>query len=92
LRIGLLDHRCQLSAAAPRPGTVTVVATDAGSAAHDAVLNRDGRRIGGSRVLAPGESRTFPITVAAGSPVHVTCTLPGHDAAGMHATLTVSRS
>jgi PHD/YefM family antitoxin component YafN of YafNO toxin-antitoxin module len=54
LRIGLLDHRCQLSAAAPRPGTVTVVATDAGSAAHDAVLNRDGRRIGGSRVLAPG--------------------------------------
>jgi plastocyanin len=92
LRIGLLDYRFQLSTAALRPGTVTVVATDAGSAAHDAVFTQDGRRIGGSRVLAPGESQTFPITVAAGSAVHVTCTLPGHDAAGMHATLSVPRA
>jgi plastocyanin len=91
LRIGLLDYRFQLSAATLAPGSVTVVATNAGGTAHDAVFAQGGHTLGGSRVLAPGESQTFSITVAAGSPVHVECTLPGHDAAGMHATLSVAR-
>jgi plastocyanin len=89
LRIGLLDYRFQLSAATLAPGSVTVVATNAGGTAHDAVFSQAGRDIGGSRVLAPGESQTFRIDVAAGAPVHVECTLPGHDAAGMHASLSV---
>jgi plastocyanin len=90
LRIGLLDYRFQLSAATLAPGSVTVVATNAGGTAHDAVFAQGGHRLGGSRVLAPGETETFSITVAAGSPVHLECSLPGHDAAGMHATLAVA--
>jgi plastocyanin len=90
LRIGLLDYRFQLSAGTLAPGTVTVVATNAGGTAHDAVFAQGAHHLGGSRVLAPGDSQTFTIEVAAGSPVQVECTLPGHDAAGMHASLRVA--
>lgn len=90
LRVGLIEYRFQLSAATLAPGDVTVVATDAGSSQHDAVFSQDGKVIGRSRVLNPGEQQRFTIRVAPGVPVHLECTLPGHDAAGMHATLQVS--
>jgi hypothetical protein len=90
LRVGMIEYRFQLSAGSLRPGEVTVVATDAGSSQHDVVFSQDGRVIGRSRVLSPGDQQTFRIRVAPGAPVHLECTLPGHDLAGMHATLPVA--
>jgi hypothetical protein len=92
LRIGLIEYRFQLSAATLQPGEVTVIATDAGSSQHDVVLSQGGTVIGRSRVLNPGERQTFRIQVAAGRPVHLECTLPGHDVAGMHATVAVAKA
>jgi plastocyanin len=91
LRIGMFEYRFQLSAAQVRSGTVTVVATNAGSSEHDVVLSEDGARIGRSDVLPPGGQQTFPVQVAPGGPVRLECSLPGHDAAGMHAEVQVSR-
>lgn len=91
LRVGLIEYRLQLSAGTLRPGKVTVVATDAGSSQHDVVLSQGGKVLGGSRVLNPGQQQTFTVDVAPGQPVHLECTLPGHDAAGMHATVQVAR-
>lgn len=90
LRVGLIEYRFQLSAGTLAPGVVTVVATDAGSSQHDVVLSQHGRVIGRSRVLNPGEQQRFTVTVAPGTPVHLECTLPGHDAAGMHADVAVA--
>jgi uncharacterized cupredoxin-like copper-binding protein len=90
LRVGMIEYRFQLSAGTLRAGEVTVVATDAGSSQHDVVLTQDGTVVGRSRVLEPGEQQTFRIRVAAGRPVHLECTLPGHDVAGMHATVQVA--
>jgi plastocyanin len=90
LRVGLLDYRFQLSADTLRPGSVTVVATNAGSTAHDVVFRERGTELGGSAVLAPGQQQTFAIRVAPGGPVELECTLPGHAAAGMHATVRVA--
>jgi hypothetical protein len=90
LRIGMIEYRFQLSAGTLRPGEVTVVATDAGSSQHDVVLTQGGKVVGRSRVLDPGEQQTFRIRVAPGRPVHLECTLPGHDVAGMHATVQVA--
>jgi plastocyanin len=90
LRVGLLDYRFQLSAATLRPGPVTVVATNAGSTAHDVVLSEHGTEIGRSAVLAPGQQQTFRIRVAGGGPVDLECTLPGHAAAGMRASVRVA--
>lgn len=90
LRIGMIEYRFQLSAAKLAPGGVTVVATDAGSSQHDVVLTQGGEVVGRSRVLNPGEQQTFRMRVAPGQPVHLECTLPGHDVAGMHATVQVA--
>lgn len=91
LRVGLMEYRFQLSAATLRPGPVTVVVTDVGSAEHDVALSQNGKHVGGSAVLAPGQEQTFQVQVAPSASVHLECTLPGHDAAGMHASLAVSR-
>jgi len=92
LRIGMMEYRFQLSAGTLRPGEVSVTATDVGSAQHDVVLRQGGRVVGRSRVLQPGQQQTFRVHVAPGTPVHLECTLPGHDLAGMHATVSVARS
>jgi plastocyanin len=90
LRIGMIDYRFQLSAATLAPGTVTVVATNAGSSEHDVVLSEGGTEIGHSDVLPPGSQQTFTVQVSAGGPVHLECSVPGHDAAGMHAQVAVA--
>jgi plastocyanin len=89
LRVGMIEYRFQLSAAAVRPGTLTVVATNTGSAEHDVVLTENGTEIGRSDVLPPGGQQTFQVQVAPGGPVHLECSMPGHDAAGMHADVAV---
>jgi plastocyanin len=91
LRLGMIDYRFQLSAATLQPGTVLVVATNAGSSEHDVVLTEDGTEIGRSAVLPPGGQQTFSVQVTVGGPVHLECSVPGHDAAGMHADVAVAR-
>jgi plastocyanin len=90
LRIGMIDYRFQLSAATLEPGTVTVVATNAGSSEHDVVLTEGGTELGRSDVLPPGGQQTFAVQVIAGGPVHLECSVPGHDTAGMHAEVAVA--
>jgi plastocyanin len=89
LRVGMQEYAFQLSARSLVPGPVTVVVTNAGSAAHDVVLEQDDVEIGRSDVLSPGERQTLAVQVDAGSPVHLTCTLTGHAEAGMHAAVDV---
>jgi plastocyanin len=91
LRVGMIDYRFQLSAASVRPGTVTVVATNAGSSEHDVVVTEGGAQLGRSDVLAPGGQQTFTVEVRPGGRVHLECTLPGHDTAGMHAEVAVAQ-
>jgi len=90
LRVGMMDYRFQLSAATLAPGSVTVVATNAGSSEHDVVLSEGGTEIGRSDVLPPGGQQTFTVDVGIAGPVHLECSLPGHDAAGMRADLQVA--
>jgi uncharacterized cupredoxin-like copper-binding protein len=91
LRIGMMEDRFQLSAATLEPGEVRVTATDVGSAQHDVVLSQDGKVLGHSAVLQPGQQQTFRVRVAPGAPVHLMCDLAGHAAAGMHATVAVAK-
>lgn len=91
LRIGMMEYRFQLSAGTLQPGEVRVTATDVGSAQHDVVLSQDGKVVGRSAVLQPGQQQTFRVRVAPGVPVHLECDLTGHAAAGMHATVSVAK-
>lgn len=89
LRIGLSEYEFALSARAVVPGPVTVVVTNAGSAAHDVQLRSLGELVAASRVLRPGASQTLSAQVPTGAPLELVCTLPGHVEAGMVASLTV---
>jgi plastocyanin len=91
LRIGMMEYRFQLSAGTLQPGEVRVTATDVGSAQHDVVVSQDGKVLGRSAVLQPGQQQTFRVRVAPGPPVHLMCDLTGHAAAGMQATVSVAR-
>jgi len=73
-----------------RPGPVTVVATNTGSSEHDVVFSEGGAEIGRSHVLKPGEQQTLTIQATAGGPIRLECTVPGHAAAGMRASVLVA--
>ena len=90
MRIGLAEYTIATAAAALRPGTVRLAVTNAGAAQHDLRATQNGNRLGQTRDLRPGERTELVIEVAPGrGRVRLTCTLPGHDAAGMHTTVRV---
>lgn len=91
LRLGLQDYRLQLSAAALLPGTVTVTATNTGSDRHDVTFTQDGAVIGRTEVLPPGGRETVQMQVDPGSEIQLECTVAGHAAAGMTASMSVAR-
>lgn len=90
LRVGLSEYRLQLSAGTLAPGTVEVSVTNTGSARHDLQLVQAGAVLGASRVLSLGEQQSLALQVAAGAPISLRCTLPGHAEAGMTGTLAVA--
>lgn len=90
LKVGMVDYAFQLSAGTLRPGTVTVTATNAGSSEHDVVLSQGGREIGRSKVLPPGGKESFAVHVAPGTTVDLVCSVAGHAAMGMRASVAVA--
>ena len=72
------------------PGKVTFMVRNAGKIQHDLVIS--GASVKGAAktpLLDPGTSATLTVTLAAGS-YTLYCSVPGHRAAGMVATLTVA--
>jgi uncharacterized cupredoxin-like copper-binding protein len=78
------DFNFKLSKASIPHGKVVFVLANNGKLAHDF-------SIGGSTssLVSPGKSTTLTVTLDAGKLVYV-CTVPGHAAAGMKGTLTVT--
>ncbi len=75
----------QLSAKA---GKVTITMTNASPVGHDVAL-AEGTKVLGSTPVFTGGSKTFTVTLKPGK-YSFYCTVPGHRAAGMEGTLTVS--
>ncbi len=75
----------QLSAKA---GKVTITMTNASPVGHDVAL-AEGTKVLGSVPVFTGGSKTFTVTLKPGK-YSFYCTVPGHRAAGMEGTLTVS--
>lgn len=91
LRVGLAEYTVTTTGAAIRPGSVRLVVTNAGSSEHDLEATQGGRRLGQTRMLRPGEHADLLIDVAPGRDlVRFTCTVPGHDTAGMHTSVQVA--
>ena len=74
----------EVNAAADEPLAVR----NAGSVGHDLKLRRDGKEIGGTLVLNPGETQQLEVLFDPGD-YEMYCSVPGHEEAGMKGTFTV---
>lgn len=68
------------------PGKVRFIAENRGLISHTFLIEGRGKDV----YLEPGESYAFDIRLGKGT-YRLTCTIPGHSAAGMEATITVGR-
>lgn len=89
-RVGLTEFAVQTTAARAAPGPVTLRVTNAGSAAHDVEASEQGTVLGKTPTLAPGGTATLVVDLRGPGPLTLTCTLPGHRAAGMTTTVPVA--
>jgi plastocyanin len=69
-------------------GTSTITLANQGHATHDLVVEQDGREIGRSDRIGPGQSTTFTVTLQPGRYV-LYCSVANHRAMGMQTEVTV---
>lgn len=91
VRVGLAEWTITTDADRIVSGTVTLVVTNAGTAAHDLRVTGPDEAIAATAMLQPGERQetTFTAPTSAGATVLLWCTVPGHAQQGMRATLAV---
>ena len=69
------------------PGEVTIDFTNPAALEHDVAIEKDGKEIAGSDLIAEGKTS---VTADLGPGTYTfLCTVPGHAEAGMEGTLTV---
>lgn len=90
LRVGLTEFAVRTTAARAVPGPVTLHVTNAGSAPHDVEASEHGTVLGRTVTLNPGGTALLVLDVRSPGPLTLTCTLPGHRAAGMTTTVPVA--
>lgn len=73
-----------VNAAADEPLAVR----NAGSEGHDLKLRRDGKELGGTQVINPGETQQLEVLFDPGD-YEMYCSVPGHEESGMDGTFTV---
>jgi uncharacterized cupredoxin-like copper-binding protein len=80
------------------PSDISVVAgkvvfylvNDGSGTSHDmAIRDSSGKTVGKSELISAGDTTVFTVTIAAGT-YTIFCDQPGHEASGMHGTLTVT--
>jgi uncharacterized cupredoxin-like copper-binding protein len=82
------EYQFEPSTITARPGEVTFRVSNGGSEKHSFEIFKGDQVVDEIEGLGPGVERDLTVTLAAGS-YSAVCTLPGHEEAGMMATLTV---
>lgn len=79
------------------PGSITVAhgkvvfyVVNAGTAAHDMIIQNGGAKVAGSELISPGDTSVFTIDDLQPGTYTYFCDRPGHEASGMEGTLTVT--
>jgi plastocyanin len=72
-----------------KPGKVTLVMSNPSSISHDIALKGNGLKPVVGKMVGKGKTSTITATVKKGS-YEFYCSVPGHEAAGMKGTLTVT--
>jgi manganese oxidase len=86
IEVELGDLYVEPSQLVAQPGPVTIRVTNAGAIEHNLAI--DG--VGATRMLQAGETDTIEVADLAAGTYAMLCEVPGHEAGGMHGTLTVA--
>jgi plastocyanin len=70
-------------------GTYDIDIVNKGHATHDLVVEKDGKNVAKSDIVAPGKSTTLTVTLQSGDYVFY-CSIGNHRAMGMETTVSVS--
>ncbi|HET7328187.1 MAG TPA: hypothetical protein VFJ14_12980 [Nocardioidaceae bacterium] len=88
VRIGLTEWTIATSTSRVPAGELTMRVTNTGATEHDVLVqSRAGTRH--STHLDPGEQTYLTVHAEAGETLTLWCSLPGHEASGMHTTIEV---
>jgi uncharacterized cupredoxin-like copper-binding protein len=85
ITVQMKEFKFILSKSTVRHGTITFKLVDKGKLAHDFRINRKT-----SKLIKPGKSGTFIVTIKKKGKYVYNCPIPGHTAAGMKGTLKVT--
>ncbi len=88
LRVGLMEWRIVTSGRAVAAGLDHLTVTNTGTTAHNLYVIGDDVHAH-TATLAPGRTATLTITTRAGATLSLTCEIPGHEEAGMRASVAV---
>jgi uncharacterized cupredoxin-like copper-binding protein len=84
------EYHIALSTTTPKAGTITFAIHNAGHLTHQFDVSGGGlKAIAKASAIAPGKTKTLTVKLGGGK-VSVWCSVPGHAALGMKATLKVS--
>jgi hypothetical protein len=91
VRVGLTEWSIAVAVPSVEPGKVTLLVTNAGGTEHDLFVEG---RLGRWHTpdLDPGERTELTIRTKPGEQLRLWCSLPGHEAQGMHTVLPVRSS
>lgn len=83
------EYKITLSSKKVAPGKVKFVVKNTGKLSHGLVISGPGIAKKRTPLIKPGKQATLTVTVKSG-PYGIWCPVPGHEAQGMKATLTVT--
>ncbi len=89
LRVALNEYRLNPQSAHASPGVITILVHNYGRLTHNLVVSENGRTIGSTRPLPPGESAEIDLNLTTGTYL-MTSTILSDQALGAYGTLRVS--
>jgi plastocyanin len=91
VKVTMTEFKFDPSTISVKSGKATFFLVNSGSVAHNMIVETsDGKRVAGSELVQAGNSSVFTVDSLAAGSYRVICDHPGHEAAGMKGTLSVS--
>ena len=91
IKVTMTEFKFDPSDLQAKAGKVTFYLVNAGSAAHDMVIEQQGgERVAGSELVQAGNTSLFTVDNLPAGSYRIVCTQPGHESAGMKGTLSVT--
>lgn len=91
IKVTMTEFKFDPSTISAQHGKVVFFLVNGGSVSHDMIISdASGNRVAGSELISAGDSFVFTVDNIAAGTYKIFCDQPGHEASGMHGTLTIT--